>query len=83
MIKCKNCESEFEKGKFCPDCGFPVDLKDSSSEALAMLKNIDARTKALEDRFTKADQRRKEKDEKTKTNKDARSSNSRGLLDIF
>lgn len=86
MITCKNCKHKFDKGKFCPDCGFPIESEeDRSSKALEMLSNIDKRTKALEDRIAakEAEEKKGEEDASDKKEESAGKPRAKGILDIF
>lgn len=86
-MKCKNCEHEFEAGKFCPECGFPVTPKTKSrqEEAFELLKDTNERLRKLdeqqEERKKKIEERKKKHGEEANTN--AGESRTRGILDIF
>jgi hypothetical protein len=87
-MKCKNCETDLKAGvKFCSGCGFPQETKpEPESEALTLLKNIDARTKKLED---EAEARRIKREEREKDNgkksdkPEAGIKPNKSILDIF
>lgn len=93
MIKCKNCEFEFEKGKYCPNCGASVkDEKKSKAErAMELLESLDSRLSAMEQRETDRETAKakrledmKKKGEKHGEDKPTSgSTKSRGFLDIF
>ena len=48
MIICKNCKAEFEKGKFCPDCGFEVKEERKKSRGEEILEGINTRLSNIE-----------------------------------
>jgi predicted nucleic acid-binding Zn ribbon protein len=86
---CKNCKNEFEKGKFCPECGFPVEeeKKKSSERALEVLEKVEKRLAKLEEieirRNEKLDELRKKEKNGKKSEGTGTSKRTRSLLDIF
>lgn len=86
-MKCKNCGEEFEKGKFCPECSFPVEGEPNDSQkAMSMLEKIDKRTEALENKVKEREakeQEEKENADKDKDKQNAGKPKPRGVFDIF
>lgn len=72
-MKCKNCETENEKGKFCNECGFPLDeqKKSRSQEAYEALQDLTGKVNTLVEEKTERDLRRKEREEKEEEKKNA------------
>ena len=87
-MKCNNCSKEFE-GKYCPDCGFPVEGKKKPGErALELLESIYGSMMKLEEseearkkRLEEYEKKRKEQNEKKPTGTGI--SKTRSFLDIF
>ena len=88
---CKNCKNEFPKGKFCPECGFPVEeeKKKPSDRALEVLEKVEKRLAILEELEVKKAKRLeeimkgKEKNGKDEIKPGSASKPTRSFLDIF
>jgi hypothetical protein len=93
MQKCKNCQQEFEKGKYCPECGFPVEIKKEKSElAMEILERMDTRLakleKAEDERIAARENFKKQRKERKDNGENKSSGNpagrkSRSIFDIF
>lgn len=83
-MQCKNCQKELlENSKYCPECGASIKdepKQDKSDEAMKLLKDIDARTKKLEDA---REEKRKKKEALDAERKAASTNGRKGILDIF
>jgi len=86
---CKNCKTEFDKGKFCSECGFPVEEKKKGGDrALEVLEKVEKRLAKLEEietiRNQKLETLRKEKKTNGENDKgNPTVSRARSILDIF
>ena len=84
-IKCSNCEHEFEKGKFCPECGAKVKAP-KENEDRRKLDEIHSVTTKLGERLSKLEEKEKEKaskESKETETEEEEENDRRSFLDFF
>jgi hypothetical protein len=82
-MKCKNCDNEFEKGKFCPECAFPVEAaKDEKAELQKLIKETHDGVSKINKFFSEIEERKKKREE-TKSKPKTGSGTNKGILDLF